>query len=218
VSKNSSASFEIVVLAIDRRSSSILIPPVRACPGNQRLSNGPQAATSFGFLRKQSILIIPKSPGYSGSGRLRMACSCALSTARAVPCVELMNGLDARAKAVASLIHRGESDDLTLGVCAGAVSGNIKRRICERTVRHLASDFMPCRAVLCGEIQCARCGAMGPEQGRERRRDRCGPALPEARNHANGEDSIPAACARHLRLVTSGAEAGGVQQTGFQYG
>jgi hypothetical protein len=55
-SKNSSASFVIVVLATDRRSNSILIPAFTPARAPNRLSDCPLVATSFVLFRKQSIL------------------------------------------------------------------------------------------------------------------------------------------------------------------
>src|SRR5262245_9916245 len=94
-------------------------------------------AISFGAFRKQSILTIAESriPGSipkcalksaqrsAGSCRLptlvrdqgsSLFPSCGINTAPVVPLAELTIALDAPTKAVATLIHRGESDDLTL--------------------------------------------------------------------------------------------------------
>ena len=157
---------------------------------------GARAAIMFGLLRKQSILMIAESPFASSPSR---TCRCGLGTAPSVPRPEHAIGLDAPCKAGVLLMQRGITMDFRwLGVlvlCLGMPSAGFAGE-------HsgvLAPNFMSGRALLCGKIQRARRRAVGPQQGRQRSRDRSSPALPEARRDANRESAaLAAARARQL--------------------
>jgi hypothetical protein len=67
--------------------------------GKQMLTNCAQAAITFAFLRKQSILIIAETVFHGRNNRRQDGISCGLSTAPPVPRAELTIRLDAPVKA-----------------------------------------------------------------------------------------------------------------------